>query len=77
MIKSPLTYVYIAIGVAALFFGTITGDLLNLGIRTELVSIIEKGITALLIAVGLAMQQLGVPVPVIAPPKGEEVPPAG
>lgn len=61
--KNPLTYVYIVIGVAALFFGTITNDLLSLGIRGELVSIIEKAITAALIGVGLAMQQLGVPVP--------------
>jgi len=70
VIKNPLTYVYIAIGVAALFFGTITQDLLSLGVRNEAVSIIEKAITALLIAVGLAMQQLGVPVPPL--PKKEE-----
>ena len=61
--KTPLTYVYITIGVLALFFGTITNDLLSLGIREELVNIIEKGITAALIGVGLAMQHLGVPVP--------------
>lgn len=61
--KNPLTYVYIGIGVAALFFGTITNDLLSLGMRDEVVSIIEKAITAALIATGLAMQQLGVPVP--------------
>lgn len=65
--KSPLTYVYIIVGVAALFFGTITNDLLSLGLRSEWVSIIEKAITALLIAVGLAMQQLGVPVPDLQP----------
>ena len=69
--KNPLTYVYIAIGVTALFFGTITNDLLSLGIRTEWVSIIEKAITAVLIGVGLAMQQLGVPVPSI-PPRDDE-----
>ena len=67
MMKSPLTYVYIVVGVAALFFGTITNDLLALGIREELVSIIEKAITAALIGVGLAMQQLGIPTPEIPP----------
>lgn len=67
--KNSLTYVYIAIGVAALFFGTITNDLLSLGIRGELVSIVEKLITAMLIATGLAMQQLGIPVPEV--PKEE------
>lgn len=61
--KNPLTYVYITVGVAALFFGTITNDLLSLGLGEAYVSIIEKGITAALIGVGLAMQQLGVPVP--------------
>lgn len=68
--KNPLTYAYIAIGVAALFFGTITNDLLSLGMKDAYVSIIEKAITALLIGVGLAMQQLGVPVPEF--PKKEE-----
>lgn len=63
MMKSPLTYVYITVGVAALFFGTIVSDLLDLGIRQSYVNIIEKAITAALIGVGLAMQQLGVPVP--------------
>ena len=63
--KNPLTYVYIGIGVAALFFGTIVSDLLDLGIRQSYVNIIEKAITAALIGVGLAMQQLGVPVPEI------------
>ena len=61
--KNPLTYVYIAIGVAALFFGTVVSDLLDLGIRQAYINIIEKAITAVLIGVGLAMQQLGVPVP--------------
>ena len=70
--KNPLTYVYIVIGVAALFFGTIVTDLLSLGIRQEYVNIIEKLITAALIGVGLAMQQLGVPVPEI-PPSREDV----
>ena len=65
--KNPLTYVYIFIGIAALFFGTVTNDLLSLGMREEVVSIIEKAITALLIGVGLAMQQLGVPVPEFPP----------
>ena len=68
--KNPLTYVYIAIGVLALFFGTITNDLLTLGLREEAVSIIEKAITALLIGVGLAMQQLGVPVPPLPEEEG-------
>ena len=63
MMKSPLTYVYIIVGVAALFFGTITNDLLSLGLKGEIVSIIEKAITAALIGVGLAMQQLGIPTP--------------
>ena len=74
--KTPLTYVYIGIGVLALFFGTVTNDLLSLGLREEVVSIIEKAITALLIAVGLAMQHLGVPVPEI-PPKRPELPSSG
>jgi hypothetical protein len=49
--------------VAALFFGNIVADLLDLGIRQAYINIIEKFITAALIATGLAMQQLGVPVP--------------
>jgi hypothetical protein len=68
--KNPLTYVYIGIGILALFFGTVVSDLLDLGIRQAYINIIEKAITALLIGVGLAMQQLGVPVPEF-PPKGE------
>ena len=68
MMKSPLTYVYIVVGVGALFFGTITNDLLSLGLKEEIVSIIEKGITAALIGIGLAMQQLGIPVPEIPAP---------
>lgn len=63
MQKNALTYVYITIGVGALFFGTIINELLGLGMREEVVSIIEKAITASLIGVGLAMQQLGIPVP--------------
>ena len=72
IMKSPLTYAYIAIGVAALFFGTITNDLLSLGVKNELVNIIEKAITATLIGVGLAMQQLGIPTPEF--PKKDEAP---
>ena len=75
MTKNPLTYVYIVIGVAALFFGTITNDLLSLGLKEEIVSIIEKAITAALIGVGLAMQQLGIPVPEL--PKRDSEGPEG
>ena len=69
--KNPLTYVYIGVGVAALFFGTIVTDLLDLGLSQAYINIVEKAITALLIGVGLAMQQLGVPVPEFPPKKTE------
>lgn len=75
--KNPLTYIYIVMGVAALFFGTVVSDLLGLGVRQEYINIVEKGITAALIGVGLAMQQIGIPVPEIPPPNGRDLGPNG
>ena len=71
MLKNPLTYVYIGIGVASLYFGNIVPDLEALNVSKPYINIIEKGLTALLIGVGLAMQHIGLPVPEF--PKKSEV----
>lgn len=60
---------YIAVGVAALFFGTITGDLLSLGIRSEIVSIVEKALTALVTAVGTVALTRNLALPPLPPPE--------
>lgn len=60
---SLLVAVYIAAGITALFFGTITGDLLSLGIRSEVVSIIEKALGAAVTAVGAIALARGIQLP--------------
>lgn len=70
MKSNVLTFLYIATGVFALFFGNVMNDLLALGVRSEYVNIGEKLVTALLIFFGLALQQMGVTPPAL--PKEEE-----
>jgi hypothetical protein len=48
----PIVVLYIAVGVFGLFFGQVTGDLLSLGIRSEIVSIISKAIGGLVLFIG-------------------------
>ena len=59
----PVILVYIAFGVAAMFFGTISNDLLSLGIRSEIVSIVSKGLTAAVTAIGTVALVNGTPLP--------------
>lgn len=65
MIKNPLTYVFIVIGVLVLFYGNITPDLVLLHVGAAWVDMGDKALSAALIGVGLAMQHLGTPPPVI------------
>lgn len=66
----PVTIAYIVLGVAGLFLGNITNDLLALGIRSEIISILSKAIGAGVIAVGVVAIQTGTQLPPI-PPKEE------
>lgn len=61
---------YIAASIAALFFGTITEDLLSLGVRSEVVNIVEKALTALVAAVGTVALTKGISLPPM--PKRDE-----
>ena len=66
----PVVIIYLAVGIASLFLGNITNDLLALGIREEIVSIIGKALSAAVIGVGAVAVQQGVTLPTI-PPKDE------
>lgn len=66
----PIVVIYIAIGVFGLFFGQITEDLLSLGIRSEIVSIVSKGIGALVLGIGAYAIAAGETLPQI-PPRDE------
>lgn len=66
-----IVIVYIFLGIAAMFFGTIQGDLLSLGIKSEIVSIVEKGLTAAVTGIGTVALAKGVTLPPI--PQKEEV----
>lgn len=61
---------YITLGVGALFFGTIQGDLLSLGIRGEIVSIVEKALTAAVTGIGTVALARGIVLPPL--PKRDE-----
>ena len=50
---SPLVIAYIALGIFGLFFGQITNDLLSLGVRSEVISIVSKGIGAAVLGIGV------------------------
>lgn len=63
----PVVVAYIVLGVAGLFLGNITNDLLALGIRAEIISILSKGIGAGVIAVGVVALQTGVSLPPLEP----------
>lgn len=54
---------YVLVGIGGLFFGQITGDLLALGIRQEIVNIVEKGIGAVVLAIGTLALASGVTLP--------------
>ena len=66
---NAIIVVYIALGVSAMFFGTIGNDLLSLGIRSEVVSIISKALTAAVTAVGTVALSRGLTLPPL--PKDE------
>lgn len=68
----PIVILYIAAGVSAMFFGTIQGDLLSLGIKGEIVSIVEKALTAVVTLVGTIALTKGVTLPPI--PAGDKEP---
>lgn len=66
-----ITVIYIAVGVFGLFFGQITDDLLSLGIRSEIVSIISKGIGALVLGIGAFALATGTTLPPLPAGKDE------
>ena len=57
-------------GVGGLFFGQISADLLSLGIRQEIVSIIEKAIGAAVLGIGTLALASGITLPTL--PKKDE-----
>lgn len=48
----PIVVIYLAVGVFGLFFGQITEDLLSLGVKGAIISIISKAIGGLVLFVG-------------------------
>ena len=59
--------IYIAVGVFGLFFGQITEDLLSLGVRSEIISIVSKAIGAAVLAIGTFALSKGQELPTIPP----------
>lgn len=68
--KQTIVIAYIVLWAATLFTGEIANDLIGLGIRQELINIIDKALAAALGAVGLYGVTKGIILPV--PPAKEE-----
>ena len=57
--------VYVLVGVGGLAFGGITGDMLALGVRQEIVNIIEKVIGAVVLGIGTLALASGITLPTL------------
>lgn len=68
----PVAIIYVALGMAGIFLGDITNDLLALGIRSEVISILSKGIGVGVLAVGVVAIQTKQELPPL--PKDEDEP---
>lgn len=70
---SAIVVAYIIFGIFGLFFDQVTNDLLALGVRGELVSIISKGIGAVVLGIGVVALVQGKTLPTL-PPEREKLP---